>query len=133
MLLKYILPGISHHLRQTLTNNYRKGKFERIKLIYYYPFFVSISSSSASVTRLHRAVYTRQYPLVMILPDGSSINVRYPEPRKIVKLPLDLSTLSETERKARLDARKPRKKLKVVDEIEDNFNARKYMKYIKKK
>uniref|UniRef100_A0A1A9VR26 39S ribosomal protein L55, mitochondrial n=1 Tax=Glossina austeni TaxID=7395 RepID=A0A1A9VR26_GLOAU len=111
MLLKYILPGIAQRLRQ----------------------ISAISSSSASVTRLHRAVYTRQYPLVMILPDGSSINVRYTEPRKIVKLPLDLSTLSEIERKARLEARKPRKKLKVVEEIEDNFNARKYMKYIKKK
>uniref|UniRef100_A0A1A9X193 39S ribosomal protein L55, mitochondrial n=1 Tax=Glossina brevipalpis TaxID=37001 RepID=A0A1A9X193_9MUSC len=108
MVLKYILTGMVHHLRQ-------------------------ISSSSASITRLHRAVYTRQYPLLVVLPDGSSINVRYGEPRKIMKLPLDLSTLSEAERKARLEARKPRKKLKVIEEIEDNFNARKYMKYIKKK
>lgn len=50
-----------------------------------------------------------------------------------VQLPLDLSTLSEAERKSRLEARKPRKKVKIMDEVEDNFNARKYMKYIKNK
>lgn len=50
-----------------------------------------------------------------------------------IQLPLDLSTLSESERKSRLEARKPRKKVKIMDEVEDNFNARKYMKYIKNK
>lgn len=51
----------------------------------------------------------------------------------IPQLPLDLSTLSEAERKSRLEARKPRKKVKILEEVEDNFNAKKYMKYIKKK
>lgn len=49
------------------------------------------------------------------------------------QLPLDLTTLSEAERKSRLEARKPRKKVKILEEVEDNFNAKKYMKYIKKK
>ncbi|KAI8119779.1 39S ribosomal protein L55, mitochondrial [Lucilia cuprina] len=108
MLLKYITPVVQQQLRQ-------------------------ISSASAAVTRLHRSIYARQYPTVVVLPDGSTINIRYSEPRKIVKLPLDLSTLTEAERKARLEARKPRKKVKIVEEVEDNFNAKKYMKYIKKK
>lgn len=64
---------------------------------------------------------------------GSSITIRYEEPRKIIKLPLDLSTLTDAERKARLDARKPRKKIKIEDEVVDNFNANKYLKYLKKK
>jgi len=46
---------------------------------------------------------------------------------------LDLSTLTDAERRARLEARKPRKKVKIMEEVEDNFNAKKYMKYIKKK
>ncbi|XP_017480070.1 PREDICTED: 39S ribosomal protein L55, mitochondrial [Rhagoletis zephyria] len=92
-----------------------------------------ISSATAAVTRLHRSVYRRMYPTVVVQPDGSTINIRYQEPRKIIKLPLDLSTLSEAERKARLEARKPRKKVKIQDEVEDTFNAKKYMKYIKKK
>ncbi|XP_068153526.1 large ribosomal subunit protein mL55 [Drosophila tropicalis] len=93
----------------------------------------TLSSATAAVTRLHRSVYCRLYPTVVVQPDGSTINIRYQEPRKIIKLPLDLSTLSESARKARLEARKPRKKVKIMEEVEDNFNAKKYMKFIKKK
>ncbi|KAH8278973.1 hypothetical protein KR018_012094 [Drosophila ironensis] len=92
-----------------------------------------LSSATAAVTRLHRSVYCRLYPTVVVQPDGSTINIRYHEPRKIIKLPLDLSTLTDAERRARLEARKPRKKVKIMEEVEDNFNAKKYMKYIKKK
>ncbi|XP_037955568.1 39S ribosomal protein L55, mitochondrial-like [Teleopsis dalmanni] len=93
----------------------------------------SLSSATAAVTRLHRSVYSRMYPTVVVQPDGSTITIRYHEPRKIIKLPLDLSTLSEAARKARLEARKPRKKVKMVEEVDDSFNAKKYMKYMKKK
>lgn len=61
MLIKYMQPGVWHQIRQ-------------------------ISSSSAAVTRLHRSIYARQYPTVVVLPDGSTINVRHPEPRKIIKV-----------------------------------------------
>ncbi|XP_073819960.1 mitochondrial ribosomal protein L55 [Musca autumnalis] len=108
MLLKYVKPLVEQQVRH-------------------------ISSASTAVTRLHRSIYARQYPTVVVLPDGATINIRYGEPRKIIKLPLDLSTLTEAERKARLEARKPRRKINVVEEVEDNFNAKKYMKYIKKK
>ncbi|XP_017139980.2 39S ribosomal protein L55, mitochondrial [Drosophila miranda] len=92
-----------------------------------------ISSATTAVTRLHRSVYCRLYPTVVVQPDGSTINIRYHEPRKIIKLPLDLTTLSDAQRKSRLEARKPRKKVRIMEEVDDNFNAKKYMKYIKKK
>ncbi|KAL7727780.1 hypothetical protein ACLKA6_019723 [Drosophila palustris] len=76
----------------------------------------TLSSATASVTRLHRSVYCRQYPTVVVHPDGSTTTIRYHEPRKIIKLPLDLTTLSDVERKARLEARKPRKKVKIMEE-----------------
>ncbi|KAJ0179977.1 hypothetical protein K1T71_004568 [Dendrolimus kikuchii] len=72
------------------------------------------------------------YPTKVILSDGSSINIRYHEPRRIIKLPLDLSQLSEDERKIRLEKRKPKKKVKIIDDIEDDFNAKKYLRFIKK-
>ncbi|CAH4019598.1 unnamed protein product [Pieris brassicae] len=50
------------------------------------------------------------YPTKVVLPNGASINIRYNEPRKIIKLPLDLSLLSDEEKKIRLDRRKPKKK-----------------------
>lgn len=46
----------------------------------------ALSSATASVTRLHRSVYCRTYPTVVVQPDGSSITIRYHEPRKIIKV-----------------------------------------------
>lgn len=92
-----------------------------------------LSSSSAAVHRMHRSIYARTYPTVVVLPDGSSFNIRYHEPRAIIRLPLDLTTLTEAERKARTDARKPKRKIKVDEEIEDSFSAKKYLKFVKKK
>lgn len=50
----------------------------------------------------------------------------------LLQLPLDLSTLSEEERKRRLENRKPRIAVKVEEDLEDSFNARKYLRYIRK-
>lgn len=46
----------------------------------------SVSSSTAAITKIHRAVYTRNYPTIMVQADGSSVNIRYHEPRKIIKV-----------------------------------------------
>uniref|UniRef100_A0A336LVQ4 CSON002935 protein n=1 Tax=Culicoides sonorensis TaxID=179676 RepID=A0A336LVQ4_CULSO len=93
----------------------------------------SISSSTSAVTRMHRSLYARSYPTIVVQSDGSTFNIRYHEPRKIIKLPLDISTLSEANRKVRLENRKPKQKIKVEEELEDTFSARKYIKYVKKK
>ena len=49
------------------------------------------------------------------------------------QLPLDLSTLSEAERLARLEKRKPKQKVKIEEDIEDDFDARKYVHLLKKR
>ncbi|KAI8428601.1 hypothetical protein MSG28_007339 [Choristoneura fumiferana] len=105
----------------------------RIKLLLNYTFNRSLSNNIPEVTKIHREVYTRMYPTTVVLSDGSSFNIRYHEPRKIIMLPLDLSQLTEEERKIRIDKRKPRKKVKVTEDVEDNFNAKKYLKFMKKK
>lgn len=46
--------------------------------------FRKISSSTAAVTKVGRSTYTRMYPTLLVLPDGSTINIRYHEPRKII-------------------------------------------------
>ena len=110
-----------------------------------------ISSSTCAITKIHRKTYARQYPTLVVLPDGSSITVRYPEPREIIRvsfessvsgprasifpifqLPLDLTTLTEAERRKRLEMRKPRSRLIVQEEIEDNYDSKKYLKFVKK-
>lgn len=69
----------------------------------------------------------------MVNPDGSTYTIRYHEPRAIIALPFDLSQLSEAERKARIETRKPKRKVKIEAEVDDKFNAKKYLKFIKKK
>ncbi|CAO1426463.1 unnamed protein product [Diamesa serratosioi] len=91
-----------------------------------------VSSSTAAITKVHRAIYARTYPTILVNPDGSSVNIRYHEPRKIIKLPFDLSSLTDAERKARIEKRKPKRQIKIEAEVEDNFSAKKYMKYLKK-
>lgn len=44
------------------------------------------NSSVSSVTKIHRAIYARTYPVVVVLPNGATINVKYHEPRKIIKV-----------------------------------------------
>uniref|UniRef100_A0A6B2E474 Putative 39s ribosomal protein l55 mitochondrial n=1 Tax=Phlebotomus kandelakii TaxID=1109342 RepID=A0A6B2E474_9DIPT len=94
----------------------------------------SISSTTAGITKIHRSVYARTYnPTVVVLPDGSTFNIPYHEPRKIIRLPLDLNTLPEEERKVRMDRRKPMKKIRVYEEVDDSFSSQKYIKMLKKK
>lgn len=91
------------------------------------------SSTTCAVTKIHRAVYARTYPCLIVKPDGSTYTAQYHEPRAIIKLPFDLSTLSEAERKARIEQRKPKQKIEIREEIDDQFSANKYLKFIKKK
>jgi large subunit ribosomal protein L55 len=43
-----------------------------------------------------------------------------------------LSTVSEAERMARLQRRKPKKKVKIEEDIEDGFDPRQYVHLLKK-
>ncbi|XP_018578036.1 39S ribosomal protein L55, mitochondrial [Anoplophora glabripennis] len=93
----------------------------------------NLNSLSASITKPHRLTYVRTYPTVLVNPDGSTVTIRYPEPRKIIKLPINIWALSEAERKAIIEQRKPKKKVKLEDDLEDSFDSKKYLKYLKKK
>lgn len=48
-------------------------------------------------------------------------------------MPLNIWTLSEAERKAKLEKRRPKKKVVIEDDIEDDFDSGKYLDYLKKK
>ncbi|KAJ8984979.1 hypothetical protein NQ317_016890 [Molorchus minor] len=70
----------------------------------------TLSSLSASITKPHRNTYTRTFPTILVNPNGSTINIRFLEPRQIIKLPINIWILSEAERKSKIDQRKPKKK-----------------------
>lgn len=67
------------------------------------------------------------YPTVLVLPDGSSINIEYNEPRKIIVLPLNISELSEEEQKIKINSRRPKTKIVLVEEQQDDFDEMKYV------
>lgn len=50
----------------------------------------NLNSNVSSITKIHREIFTRMYPTKVILADGASINIRYHEPRKIIKVRFSL-------------------------------------------
>jgi len=86
---------------------------------------------TAAITKKHRPIYERTYPTTLVFPDGSSIEIQYHEPRKIIVLPLNLAELTEAEQKKRLEMRKPKMKLAIAEEIEDSFDENRYLNFNK--
>jgi len=89
----------------------------------------NLNANRAAVTRVKRATYMRQYPTTLVQPDGSTITVRYPEPRIVLSLPLDIETATEEQKRKISLLRRPKQTLKVEEDSGDAFDP---MKYIKK-
>lgn len=87
----------------------------------------------ASITRMKREHYVRTYPVLLLQPDGSTITIRYEKPRKLLKLPVDVSSLTEEEKKERIKIFRPPKKMEVREEVEDDFDVNQYANLFKKK
>lgn len=86
---------------------------------------------TAAITKKHRAMYERTYPTTLVLPDGSSIEIEYHEPRKIIILPLNIAELTQEQQKKRLEMRKPKTKVVITEEIEDSFDENRYLNFKK--
>ncbi|XP_050599035.1 39S ribosomal protein L55, mitochondrial [Bombus affinis] len=77
---------------------------------------------TTAITKKHRKLYLNTFPVHLVLPDGSSINIEYNEPRKIITLPLNIETLTEEQKRIRLERRKVITKAKIVEEYQDDFD-----------
>lgn len=86
---------------------------------------------TAAITKKHRVIYERTYPTTVVFSDGSSIEIQYHEPRKIIVLPLNLAELTEAEQKKRLEMRKPKTRIVITEEIEDSFDENRYLNFNK--
>lgn len=87
--------------------------------------------SRASLTRLRRQAYARLYPVLLVKQDGSTIHIRYREPRRMLAMPLDLDALSPEERRARFRKREAQLQQKREEEPEvvDSFDTERYKQF----
>ncbi|XP_057697647.1 large ribosomal subunit protein mL55 [Corythoichthys intestinalis] len=91
---------------------------------------IRLNSNRTSVVRCSRQKYERLYPVLMVRPDGSTVNIRYKEPRRMLMMPVDPSTLSEEERRRRQKKREVKKTVKeAAVHYEDDFKADKYRQF----
>ncbi|XP_014479678.1 PREDICTED: 39S ribosomal protein L55, mitochondrial [Dinoponera quadriceps] len=94
-------------------------------------FSRNLNCWTAAITKKHRRIYERTYPTTLVFSDGSSIEIDYHEPRKIIILPLNLAELTEEQQKARFMMRKPKTKIVIDEEIEDSFDENRYLNFKK--
>ncbi|XP_018414136.1 PREDICTED: 39S ribosomal protein L55, mitochondrial [Nanorana parkeri] len=92
-------------------------------------------ANKTTIVQCSRTTYLRTYPLLLVHPDGSTITIHYKEPRKLLTLPIDITTLTEEERKVRQRLRDQSKKGKVKEEkdIYPDISLDEYKKFWKKK
>ncbi|XP_075398277.1 large ribosomal subunit protein mL55 [Tenrec ecaudatus] len=88
----------------------------------------------ASFTRLRRQAYARVYPVLLVKQDGSTIHIRYREPRRLLVMPIDIDQLSPEERKARFRKREAKfQQKKEEPEFKDDFDVERYKQFWTKK
>ncbi|XP_053913432.1 39S ribosomal protein L55, mitochondrial [Cuculus canorus] len=90
------------------------------------------NSNRVAISHLHRQQYGRLYPVLLVHTDGSTIRLRYKEPKRILMLPLDSSTLPEAERKARLRKQFPGKPKARMEENIQGIDLDTYKRFWKK-
>ncbi|XP_030362500.1 39S ribosomal protein L55, mitochondrial isoform X1 [Strigops habroptila] len=90
------------------------------------------NSNRTSISHLHRQLYGRLYPVLLVKADGSTVRLRYKEPKRILMLPLDSNTLPEAERKARLRRQFPSKPKAGPEDTFEGIDLGTYERFWKK-
>lgn len=84
------------------------------------------NANRAAVTKIRRTLNARQYPVTLVNPDGSTIRIKYPTPRVVVKLPVVFETASpELQRLIRL-SRQSKETTVKKEEFKVAFDPLKY-------
>lgn len=87
----------------------------------------NLNANRVVVTKIKRATYCRKYPTLLVKPDGSTITIKYHEPREIIKLPVIFENCTPEQQKRIRLMRQPRGAIKTKDEFVPTFDPLKYL------
>lgn len=87
-----------------------------------------------SLYRPKKEKYALQYKVQVVNPDGSSYYTRYHLPVGVIRLPVDPTSLTDEQMKARMKKLRADKTVKVKEYKEDvQFDRRAFTRLVKKK
>lgn len=91
--------------------------------------FIIICNMLSQIYKASRALAPRLYPTRLVFKDGSSLIIRYDEPRHVLKMPLTLEECVDEKSKMQWQIRRRVLRSGVVDSDKDDvkFDARKYL------
>nr|ALS04954.1 mitochondrial 39S ribosomal protein L55 [Pseudodiaptomus poplesia] len=87
-----------------------------------------LNANRAAITKIKRERFARVYPTTAVLPDGSTISVKYHEPRGVIRFPIVMETATEEQKNRISLLRRPKKKLVVTKDQGNKFDPMKYVK-----
>lgn len=92
------------------------------------------NSKKCLIAKVECSKYVAKYPTTLVFSDGSTINFRYNEPRQLVKLPLTLDELEDSEKKKWLVRRRIKEvQVKEEDKSDVKFDKNKYINILRKR
>ncbi|XP_029943547.1 large ribosomal subunit protein mL55 [Salarias fasciatus] len=98
------------------------------------------NSNRSSLACCGRPRFERLYRALLVRPDGSTVHVRHPEPRRILTIPVDPASLSDEERRARQKKKRDGTRARAEAEAsrggyddDDDFRADAYQNMWRKK
>lgn len=83
----------------------------------------------SQVYKANRELFARLYPTTLVFKDGSTISIRFHEPRQIIKMPITLDDcINQAEKNAWQIRRRPTQDKQVdADKDDVKFDAKKYL------
>jgi len=120
-------------LRQSLTKMFQLLKTIHLSSLLSTPLPLlpvrHLNANRCVVTKVKRTRFARLHPTLAVLPDGSTITIKYSEPKQLIKFPIKLEEASEEVKKRIQLLRRPKQKLVVTEDTGSGFDPRKYIKF----